>query len=35
MPRRQGCQQFNQLLGRKGEPVLYAFDLLWLDGESS
>ena len=25
--------QFNQLLGRKGEPVFYAFDLLWLDGE--
>jgi bifunctional non-homologous end joining protein LigD len=24
--------QFNQLLGRKGEPVFYAFDLLWLDG---
>jgi bifunctional non-homologous end joining protein LigD len=21
------------LLSRKGEPVLYAFDLLWLDGE--
>ena len=28
----QGVSQFNQLLGRKGEPVLYAFDLLWLDG---
>ena len=25
--------QFNQLLSRKGEPVFYAFDLLWLDGE--
>src|SRR5262252_6076563 len=22
-----------QLLSRKGEPVFYAFDLLWLDGE--
>src|SRR5215469_16764549 len=29
----QGVSQFNQLLSRKGEPVLYAFDLLWLDGE--
>jgi hypothetical protein len=29
----KGVSQFNQLLGRKGEPVLYAFDLLWLDGE--
>ena len=28
----QGVSQFNQLLGRKGGPVLYAFDLLWLDG---
>ena len=25
--------QFNQLLSRKGEPVFYAFDLLWLDAE--
>jgi len=25
--------QFNQLLGRKAEPVFYAFDLLWLNGE--
>ena len=31
--RRSGVSQFNQLLGRKGEPVFYAFDLLWLDGE--
>ena len=29
----QGVSQFNQLLSRKGEPVLYAFDLRWLDGE--
>ena len=29
----QGVSQFNQLLRRKGEPVFYAFDLLWLDGE--
>src|SRR5215469_5876284 len=29
----QGVSQFNQLLSRKGEPVFYAFDLLWLDGE--
>lgn len=27
-----GVSQFNQLLSRKSEPVLYAFDLLWLDG---
>ena len=27
-----GVSQFNQLLGRKAEPVFYAFDLLWLDG---
>ena len=29
----KGVSQFNQLLSRKGEPVLYAFDLLWLNGE--
>jgi hypothetical protein len=29
----QGVSQFNQLLNRKAEPVLYAFDLLWLDDE--
>ena len=29
----QGVSQFNQLLSRKGEPVFYAFDLLWLDGK--
>ena len=29
----KGASQFNQLLSRKGEPVFYAFDLLWLDGE--
>jgi bifunctional non-homologous end joining protein LigD len=27
-----GVSQFNQLLSGKGEPVFYAFDLLWLDG---
>jgi len=29
----QGVSQFNQLFSRKGEPVFYAFDLLWLDGK--
>ena len=29
----RGVSQFYQLLNRKAEPVLYAFDLLWLDGE--
>jgi bifunctional non-homologous end joining protein LigD len=29
----RGVSQFNQLLNRKAEPVLYAFDLLWLDDE--
>jgi bifunctional non-homologous end joining protein LigD len=29
----KGVSQFNQLLSRKVEPILYAFDLLWLDGE--
>jgi bifunctional non-homologous end joining protein LigD len=29
----RGVSQFNQLLNRKTEPVFYAFDLLWLDGE--
>jgi|SRR5580692_2226236 bifunctional non-homologous end joining protein LigD len=28
-----GRSQFNELLSRKGAPVFYAFDLLWLDGE--
>ena len=27
-----GVSQFNQLLSRKGEPVFYAFDLLWHNG---
>jgi bifunctional non-homologous end joining protein LigD len=27
-----GVSQFNELFSRKGEPVLYAFDLLWLNG---
>jgi bifunctional non-homologous end joining protein LigD len=25
--------QFNRLLSRKAKPILYAFDLLWLNGE--
>ena len=29
----QGVSQFYQLLSRKAEPVFYAFDLLWLNGE--
>jgi bifunctional non-homologous end joining protein LigD len=29
----RGVSQFNWLLSRKAEPVLYAFDLLWRDGE--
>jgi bifunctional non-homologous end joining protein LigD len=29
----KGVSQFNQLFTRKGDPVLYAFALLWLDGE--
>jgi|SRR6516165_5129351 bifunctional non-homologous end joining protein LigD len=29
----RGVSQFNQLLNRKAEPVFYAFDLLWHDGE--
>ena len=28
-----GVSRFNDLLTRKTEPVLYAFDLLWLDGK--
>jgi len=31
----KGVSQFNQLLNRKGEPLLYAFDILWLDGEDA
>jgi bifunctional non-homologous end joining protein LigD len=27
----RGVSQFNQLLNRKAEPVLYAFDLLWMN----
>jgi bifunctional non-homologous end joining protein LigD len=27
-----GVSQFNQLMSRKGQPIFYAFDLLWLDG---
>ena len=26
-----GVSQFNELMSRKGKPVFYAFDLLWLD----
>src|SRR5208283_2256506 len=29
----KGVSQFNRLLGRRQEPVFYAFDLLWLNGE--
>jgi bifunctional non-homologous end joining protein LigD len=29
----RGVSQFNQLLSRKAEPVFYAFDLLWHNGE--
>jgi bifunctional non-homologous end joining protein LigD len=28
-----GRPEFYPLLGRRGEPRLYAFDLLWLDGQ--
>lgn len=28
-----GVSRFNELLNRKTEPVFYAFDLLWLNGE--
>ena len=28
-----GVSQFNELVSRKGKPVLYAFDLLWLNGD--
>lgn len=29
----RGRPQFYDLLRRRGEPIFYAFDLLWLDGE--
>jgi bifunctional non-homologous end joining protein LigD len=29
----EGRSQFNELLRRRGEPVFYTFDLLWLNGE--
>jgi bifunctional non-homologous end joining protein LigD len=29
----KGVSRFNELLNRKAEPILYAFDLLWLDGD--
>jgi bifunctional non-homologous end joining protein LigD len=29
----QGKSQFNELFNRKAQPILYAFDLLWLNGE--
>jgi bifunctional non-homologous end joining protein LigD len=29
----QGVSQFNQLFSRRGTPVFYAFDLLWLNHE--
>jgi bifunctional non-homologous end joining protein LigD len=28
-----GVSKFNELTSRKGKPVFYAFDLLWLDGK--
>jgi bifunctional non-homologous end joining protein LigD len=28
-----GVSQFNKLMSRKGKPVFYAFDLLWLNGD--
>ncbi len=28
-----GVSQFNELFSRKGKPLFYAFDLLWIDGE--
>jgi len=28
-----GVSQSNELLSRRGQPVFYAFDLLWLDGQ--
>ena len=28
-----GVSQFNELMSRKGKPIFYVFDLLWLDGE--
>src|SRR6516164_3422262 len=30
---KNGVSRFYQLLGHKGTPVFYAFDLLWLNGE--
>src|SRR5271166_3565859 len=29
----QGVSQFNELFSRRGTPVFYVFDLLWLDGK--
>src|ERR1700676_2020598 len=29
----QRCPEFYKLLWQRGQPVFYAFDLLWLDGE--
>jgi len=29
----KGVSRFNELLSSKAEPVLYAFDLLWLNGD--
>jgi bifunctional non-homologous end joining protein LigD len=30
---REGVSRFNELMSRKGKPVFYAFDLVWLDGD--
>jgi bifunctional non-homologous end joining protein LigD len=29
----EGRPQFYELLRRRGQPVFYVFDMLWLDGE--
>jgi bifunctional non-homologous end joining protein LigD len=28
-----GVSQFNELMSRKGKPIFYAFELLWLNGD--
>jgi bifunctional non-homologous end joining protein LigD len=28
-----GVSRFNELMSRKGKPIFYAFDLLWLNGD--
>jgi bifunctional non-homologous end joining protein LigD len=29
----EGCPRFHDLLRRRGQPVFYVFDVLWLDGK--